>query len=230
MKRKPSAVPTAEAHLIRFAWLASFLTTLALIAILGVVRSAEAMPMPPSAPTTSVLSSDSGEEESEAEEEETEAWECEAAEAEEQAECEAEAAEAAAEEEAPRRCVLSSADATVSAATSSNRIKLAIRYTAYSPAAVQVVYFLRGAKGPLSFDSEQSRVGRHGIIRDADTLTTAQMSKALAARSFTVELRPANVPHYCDGLLDRHLTVRHNASGRLTWLDPGPASTASRLG
>lgn len=233
MKRKPSTANSEEAQLIRLAWWASFFATVALIAILGLARSAEALTLPTGGPLAAasafVPPEEEDEEESEGEEEES--AECEAAE--EEDEEEAEACETSSEEEdaeAPRECILSSASATVTVATHSNKVHLAIRYTAYSPGAIQVVHSLRGAKGPLSLGSDTSHLGTHGVIRGTDTLSSAQMTRALAARNFTIQLRPADAPHYCDRLLDRHLTVRHNASGRLTWSDPGPVLTAARQG
>jgi hypothetical protein len=235
MRRTRNAVDLEEAQRIRIAWMGAFFATVALIAILGLARSAQAMTVPVGAPTLSAVSfvptEEDEEEEFEGEEEWTAAAECEenAESEDEEEECEA-IAEEEAEAEAPRECVLSSASATVTTATNSDKVRLAIRYTAYSPGAIQVFYFLRGKNGPLSLGSDRSHLGTHGVIRDTDTLTTAQIPKALAARDFTIQLRPAHAPRYCDNLLDRHLTVRHNTAGRLTWSDPGPASTASRQG
>jgi hypothetical protein len=227
MRRKRNPVGADEAH-IRLAWWTSFLATVALIAILGLARSAGAMTLPPSgSPVAAItVAGPDEEEESEAEEEEEEEeWaECEASEE----ECEADADEGGAD--APRECVLSSASATVSTATHSDKVHLAIRYTAYAPGAIQIVYWLRGTKGPLSLGTDHSQLGKQGVIREAETLSAAQMTRALAAKDFTIQLRPANAPARCHSLLDRHLTVRHNISGRLTWSDPGPAFTAARQG
>jgi hypothetical protein len=230
MRRKRSTADAEEAQLIRFAWWASFFATVALIVVLGLARSAQAMTVPSGDPlaATVALATPDDEEESE-DEEEFEFAECEASEDEgEEEECETEAEEE--EAEAPRECVLSSASATVTAATHSDKVRLVIRYTAFSPGAIQIVYWLRGAKGPLSLGTDRSQLGKQGVIRDTETLTAAQKTKALAARDFTIQLRPANAPRYCHSLLDRHLTVRRNASGRLTWSDPGPAFTAARQG
>jgi hypothetical protein len=230
MKRKRSSANIEEAQMIRLAWWASFFATVALIAILGLARSAQAITLPAGDPLAAAAILEPEEEESEDEEEESESTECEFAEEEgEEAEeeCEAEAEE---EAEAPRECVLSSASATVSTSTHSDKVRLAIRYTSYRPGAIQVAYFLHGKKGPLILGHNRIRLGAHGVIRDTDTLTAAQMAKALAAKDFTIQLRPPNAPRYCNRLLDRHLTVRHNASGRLTWSDPGPSSTVSRQG
>ena len=68
------------------------------------------------------------------------------------------------------------------------------------------------------------------MIRDTETLSSTQMARVLAARNFTIQLRPAHAPRSCNHLLDRHLTVRKNAAGRLTWSDPGPVLTAARQG
>jgi hypothetical protein len=230
MKRKRSSAEIDEAQLIRLAWWASFFATVALIAILGLARSAEASILPAGDPlaTTSAFAPDE-EEESEGEEE-GENSECEFAEEEaEEEECEAEAEEEDGAE-APRECVLASASATVTAAANSDKVRLVVRYTAYSPGSIQVSYWLRGGKGPLSLGSEHAHLGGHGVIRDTATLTSTQMSRALAARNFTIQLRPAHAPHSCNHLLDRHLTVRKSASGRLTWSDPGPVLTAARQG
>ncbi len=228
MKRRRGTANIEEAQLIRFAWCASFFATVALIAILGLARSAQAMTVPAGDPPAAATFALPEEDEESGGDEEGEFAECEAEEEFEEEECEAEAEEEDAE--APRECVLSSASATVTATTSSDRVRLAIRYSAYSPGSIQVLYWLRGAKGPLSLGSDRSHLGTHGVIRDVDTLSTAQMTKALAARNFTIQLRPAGVPHSCNRLLDRHLTVRHNTPGRLTWSDPGPVLTAARQG
>jgi hypothetical protein len=226
MKRKPSTANVDEAQLIRFAWWASFFATVALIAILGLARSAQAMTPPVDDPlAAAAIFVPEDEEEGE---EEIEFEECEFAEEEgEEEECEAEAEE---EAEAPRECVLSSAAATVTADINSNKVRLVVQYTAYSPGSIDVAFWLRGTKGPLNLGSDRSHLGTRGVIRDTDTLTKAQMSKALAARNFTIQLRPAHAPSRCNDLLDRHLTVRHNASGRLTWSDPGSTFTAARQG
>jgi hypothetical protein len=229
MKRKEGTPGLEESQHIRLAWWASFFATIALIAILGLARSAQAITLPAADPgnaASTLLAFD--DEAEDAEEDEEEFNECESEDEAEEEECEAELE--AEEAETPRECVLSSVSATVSAATTSNKIRLAIQYTAYSPGAVKVSYFLRGSKGPLSLGVDRDRLAKKGVLRDIDTLHGRQMSKALAARDFTIQLRPADAPRYCNDLLDRHLTIRHNASGRLTWSDPGPAATAARQG
>ena len=215
MRRKPDIAESRDARTFRLAWWASFLATLALIAALGIARSAQALTLPPTGTggTAFAISPPSGE--SESEEEEFEAEECEVVEEEE---CEEEVEEEGAE--APRECVLSSAGATVSASSASGKVRLAVHYTAYSTGTVEVVYWLRGAKGPLSLGGDRAHFGRKGLIRETEALTEAQMSKAIAAKNFTVELRPAHAPRYCNHLLDRHLTVRRAVPGGFIWSDP----------
>jgi hypothetical protein len=230
MRRKPDIAESGDARTFRLAWWASFLATLALIAALGIARSAQALTLPPTGTggTAFAISPPSGESESEeeefeSEEEEFEAEECEVGEEEE---CEEEVEEEGAE--APRECVLSSASATVSASRASGKVRLAVHYTAYSTGTVEVVYWLRGAKGPLSLGGDRAHFGRKGLIRETEALTEAQMSKAMAARNFTVELRPAHAPRYCNHLLDRHLTVRRAVPDGLTWSDPESSFRSSQ--
>ena len=229
MKRRRGSADPEEADLIRLAWWASFLATVALIAILGFARSAQALTLPAGDPLAAAAflpaeeEESAEEEEEEEEEEEGDYDECEFVEE----ECEAEEDE---EAQAPRECVLASASATVTADPGSDKVRLSIRYTAYAPGSIQFAYWLRGGRGPLSLGNDRGRLGTRGVIRDTDTLSSAQMSRALAARNFTIRLRPAHAPRSCDHLLDRHLTVRKNASGRLTWSDPGPILTAARQG
>jgi hypothetical protein len=230
MRRKSGIGGSEGPHAIRVAWWASFLATVVLLALLGVARSAQALTPPKTAgPTAAGVSLPAGESEAEEEGEEGEAEgeECEAEEAEEEfeaEECEAEAGAA----EAPRQCVLSSAVATVSASTVSDKVRLTIRYTAFAPGSVQVVAWSRGTKGPLSLNRESDHLSGKGVLRETENLTEAQMSKAAAAKSFTVQLRPAHAPRYCHSLLDRHLTIRHSAAGRLTWSDPELGYRSSR--
>ncbi len=220
MKRKPGIGGGEDPRAIRFAWWASFLATVALIALLGIARSAQAL-TPPTAtgPIPSAVSLPVDESESEEEEEEEEVEECEA-EAEEEFEVEECGGGEEQGAEAPRECVFSSAVATVSASTVSDRVRLTIHYTAFAPGSVQVVTWSRGTKGPLSLNKESDHLSGEGVLRETEDLTHAQMNKAAAARSFTVQLRPAHAPRYCHSLLDRHLTVRHSAAGHLTWSDP----------
>ena len=231
MKRKLGITDSEDPRAIRLAWWAAFLATLALIAALGFARSAQALTLPGSvgpAVLAVAAAEDEGEDESGTEdegEEGSEAEECEAGE-DEEAEEECEAGE---DEEVPVECVFSSASASVSASAASDTVRLAIHYTAFSPGSVEIIYWLRGTKGPLSLGRDRVHIGRKGVLRETEKLSAAQMTKALAARSFTVELRPAHAPRYCHGLLDRHLTIRLGSASRRTWSDPEAGFRASRL-
>ncbi len=110
--------------------------------------------------------------------------------------------------------------ATVSASPGSDRVRLAIRYTTSSPAAVEVEFFLRGRKGPLSFDDQRQRFGHAGVFHASAALTEAQMEKVLAAKSFRVQLHALSAPRSCDRYFDRNLSVRHASGRALTWSDP----------
>jgi hypothetical protein len=237
MRRRLGITDSEDPRAIRLAWWASFFATLVLIAALAIARSAQALTLPVASAGAggsllagAVPGDETESEAEEAEAEELEAEECEASESEEgeegaEEECEAGAGSGS---EAARQCVLSSASASVSASTASATVRLAIHYTAFSPGAVDVTYWLRGSKGPLSLGRDRDQLGKKGVLRQTEKLGEAQMTRALAARSFTVELRPAHAPRYCDSLLDRHLTVRHAVGGHLTWSDPESGFRASR--
>jgi hypothetical protein len=219
MRRKPGIAGGHDGHAIRLAWWASFFATVALIALLGVARSAQALTVP--APTGVGIPAPASDDEVEVEDEEgeEEAGEAEECEAGEEFEEECEGGEVAGVE-APEECLLSSASATVSASTASDRLRLAVRYTTFAPATVGVTYWLRGAKGPLSFGGDHAHFALRGVFRQAVTLSDAQMTKVAAAKDFTVQLRPAGAPAYCHHYLDRHLTIRHTTRGALTWSSP----------
>ena len=235
MKRKPGFATDQEASPIRLAWLASFFATIALIAILGMARSAQALPVPipaipaiPGGPATPVVIVEDEEEcETAAEcEEEFEGEECEGLE-DEGEECEDEGAGASGAE-APVECRLRSASATVSADPAHDKLRLSIHYSTFSPTSVAFDYFLHGSKGPLALGGDKKHFAKKGSLHQTETLTDSQMAKVVAAKNFTVELRPTDAPRYCHHLLDRHLTVRHAAAGDLTWSDPEAGFRASR--
>jgi hypothetical protein len=233
MRRKPTQTFGDDPQATRFAWGAAFFATIALIAILGLARSAQALTVPTTAaigPTTALAPAaedDEGEEDDEAEsseEDEAEVEECEEAEESEEGE-EAEAGEECAESgdagsEAPPACLLSRTAATASVNPDSGKLRLTVRYEALSPTTVAIEYRLRGGKGPLRLGDAKKHLGRAGTLHLTETVSERQLPKVLAARDFTVQLRPAGTPRYCQRLLDRHLTIRHAEAGGLTWSDP----------
>jgi hypothetical protein len=218
MRRKPGALTEHESHVIRIAWWVSFLATIAIVAILGMVRSAQAATLPVGDPTgtlaalpfeTAAEAEDEDDESGEAEEE-REAEECD----EDGEECDE---EVAAEES--DSCILRTASAKVSVLKAHDKVRLALHYTAFSPAVISIEYGLRGSRGALRMDGESRRFSRSGVFRDTETLSEAEMAKVSAAREFDVRLHAVNTPRYCHKLFDRELTARHVSAGRVVWTD-----------
>jgi hypothetical protein len=224
MHRKQAQVDPTEAHDARLAWWAAFVTTVVLALAIGFVHTADAATLPPSPlglPRALVV------EPEEAEEDEEEAEACEETSAEEEAgegeeelgeEVACESVETEDEDESPpAQCRLESSDAAVSADLVHRKLHLAVRYTAFKPSLVTVSYFLRGGKGPLTLPAEHKRFGRSGVFRVSEELTAAQAKKVAAARSFTVQVRPAGAPGYCREYLDEELTVRRGGQSGPIW-------------
>jgi hypothetical protein len=213
MRRRPSAIASEEAAAVRFAWWIAFLATLTLIATLGLAKSAQAMTVPasasPFAAATAALADDGLEDEAEASEG-AEYEECE----EDEEECEEDIGDAT---EAPADCLLSSAEATVTANANQDRVRLQIRYETSSPTTVAIEYGLHGGKGSLYLGDEKKQLSRHGVLRLNSTLTEAQMAKVMAAKGFTVRLRVPAAPGYCRSFFDHQLDSRRATPTGLTW-------------
>jgi hypothetical protein len=217
--RKPSLTDSHGAHAIRIAWWASFLATVALVAILSFARSAQAATLPAGGflgpLAAAVPSSDDEDLEGDEEAEEAEASEDGEVEAEgcegDEVECEEEEDAAA----APQECLLTTAAATVS--VSHDKLRLLVRYTTSTAAAVAVDYGLHGGKGSLYLGGAKKRFGPEGVLRLTRQLSEAQLAKVMAARDFTVRLRVAGAPDYCRPLFDHQLDVRRATPGGLAW-------------
>lgn len=218
MRRKPGTLPDPESHTIRLAWWASFFATIAVIAILGAVRSAQASIVPGGGPIGALapLAFASTEEDEELEEEELEFEEC--LEEEGEAECEKRIGVGGAGEGA-EGCVLRSASATVSVLKNEDRVRLTIRYTTFSPAVVSVQYRLRGHRGTLRMGTDSHRFSRRGVFRDTEKLNEAEMTRVNAATEFDVSVHAVNAPRYCRGRFDRDLTAHHTAPSGPVWTD-----------
>ena len=204
MRRKPAhRLAPAESHGARLAWWAAFAATIALIAALNFVRSAEAATpgFPPSTPPALLTST--AEEEGESEEEFA-IEECvEVAEGE--LEC------FSLEEEAvPAECRLTSTDASVTV-TPRGKLRLTVRYVAALPATVAIDSQLRGSRGALNLDGDRKRFAGSGSFHETLMLSPGETAKALAARSATVDIRPLGVPRECHDYFDQRLTARHAA-------------------
>jgi len=211
---------------IRVAWWVAFLATLALVFAIAQTR-AEALVLPTPLGPVPVLAEEEDEDELGADDGDEEGWEydeeCEfVGEDEEEEFCE----ETEGEDGTPPECLLSSAEATVSALPARDTLRLSVRYTARSSAAVKVEYFLRGGNGPLSLGEDRNRFERKGTFRQTERLTEAQMQRVIAARTFTVELAAVNTPRYCHRYFDQKLTVKRASGGGLTWQEPAARAAA----
>jgi hypothetical protein len=214
MRRKLSTVANHDAPATRIAWWASFGATLALVAILGLARSAQAIPVSPGTGTAAAaerVPPPDEEAEDEAEASEEDEFEVEDEECEEDEEC----GEEEGRSEAPRECLLSTATATVS--TIHDGVRLLIRYTTSSPTTVAVEYGLHGAKGSLFLGNDHKRFAANGTLRLTKRLSDAQMAKVMAAKNFTVRLHVAAAPGYCGAFFDDQLDVRRATPGGLSW-------------
>lgn len=213
---------------VRAAWWIAIAAVLVALLSLGAARSAQALTIAaPAAPGSTLAFDDLVEdpaEEGEVEgEEEAEFEECEvfADEGEEEEICEE---GETGEEATPPECLLSSAEATVLTSPSHDTVRISVRYTARSAAAVRVDLKLRGRKGALRLGGEQERFKRSGVYRETERLTDPQMAKVIAAKSFTVELAAVNTPRYCHSYFDSELTVKRASGGGLTWSAPAARS------
>lgn len=209
MKRKQLGPDLQAAHAARFAWWVAFLTTVALVVGLGVVRSANAaeLPAPSFVPAAiTAEAEDFGDDEGEEDdgEEMTAAEECELAEEEgELAEEEGEECESKDEREAKEAgCLLRSASASAVALPARHQLLLTVHYSAFSEANVSVVSQLRGGRGQVHLRPERRHLARSGVLHLDQHLTPSQMERAAVAHSFEVELRADGEPPECH-LLDR---------------------------
>jgi hypothetical protein len=215
MRRRPTAADSQEAPAVRFAWWMSFFATIALVAILGLARSAQAATSPAPAFPAPTLAAAFEEDEDEAEaSEDDEGFEFE--------ECvdfeECDESEEEGGPEAPEECLLSNAEASVSAVANRDQVRLQVRYRTSSPTLVAVDYGLHGNKGSLYLGGEKQRLGRTGVLRLSDDLTEAQMAKVMAAKGFTVRIRVPAAPRFCQTLFDRQLDDRQNTPTGPSWV------------
>lgn len=227
MRRKTATFGQHPPTTTRIAWWVSFLATLALVFALGLAKSAQALTLPAPGPVVAVVLPADEEADEEDEGGSEEGWEfeeCELSEDEEEELCEED--EGQGEAGTPPECLLSSAEATVSASPARDTVRLAVRYTARTSAAVKINFGLRGRKGSLSLGGDQKRFGRAGVFRQTERLGEAQMAKVVAAKSFTVELQAVNTPRYCHRYFDRSLTVKRANGAGLTWSAPAARSGA----
>ncbi len=213
MPHKSPEAPGLGDHATALAWWLALLATLALIALLGIARSAQAQTAPATSalpPIALVPAFDEEDEEAEAEASEDEEGEfgCEV----DEGGCEEETALA------PQECLVQSADPTVLVIPNRDRVRLAVRYSTSTPTVVSLDYGLHGSRGSLHLGAAQKRIGSRGVLRLSKSLTKAQMAKAMAAKGFTVRVRAAAAPAYCQSFFDHQLDLRRATPSGISWL------------
>jgi hypothetical protein len=207
--------PSDESARAWFAGLITFAATLTAIAVLALAKTAQAEVPLLSGPGPLVAALAGGEAEADEEAEAAEAdYEAEGPEDEEEAEDE----EAGANGEPPYECLLRTARATVVVQEPQSRLRLQLSYTTFEPAAVAVEYRLRGAKGSLSLASPRRQLSQTGVLRESEPLSESELKRAMATRDVIVRLRVLGAPADCGRYYTRRLENRHEAAGRVTWL------------
>jgi hypothetical protein len=234
MQRKPTSSSTsvrlAEAHHRLALWTGLFLVV-ALIAALGITRSAQASPAPPGSafsglPTAFVVAEA---EEEEFEEGEESAAEC-ALEAQEEiaegepveTECEDEGDEETGGELAiaPAECFVRTTAATIATDPANDTVRLSLRYTTWTPATVSVSYRLLGTKGGLALGHATEHFGKKGVVKLTANLTDVEMARATAAHEFDVAVHAVNSPGYCGKIFAQRLSAHQTVGTGRLWTNP----------
>jgi hypothetical protein len=148
-------------------------------------------------------------------EEECEAFEDEDGAEEEDEECEEE--EAGDSRVPPEECMLRTARARLFTYSAQNRVRLVIRYTAFTSADVYVDYKLMGGKGPLKLGAAHQRFAKSGLFRLTERLSDGEMEKVRAAKRFTVVLSLPEAPRYCRRYDTRHLSIKRTVHNQAVW-------------
>jgi hypothetical protein len=117
----------------------------------------------------------------------------------------------------PEECLLRTARARLFVYSAQNRVRLVIRYTAFSPADVYVDYRLSGGKGPLKLGTAHQRFAKSGLLRVNERLSDGEMDKVRAAKRFTVVTNVPEAPRYCRRYDTRHLTIRRTIHSQVVW-------------
>jgi hypothetical protein len=242
--RRKQTVARHDSPAPRLAWWVPLFFALALIAIPGVAKPAQALTVPTagSASSGTALASAAGLETAagggegkgeeavaaggegegeDGEEEQSEAQECEEDEVGEGGEEGEEACKGKGNggPATPQSCPLTSAKATVFVLSDKDKVRLQIRYSTTRPTAVAVDYGLHGSKGPLQLGgAARKRITKQGVLRLTKSLPKAQMAKVLAARGFAVRIRVLGAPPNCHPVFVRQLTVKRATPGGVTWV------------
>lgn len=193
-----------------------FLLVLLLLSLLllAAAASAHAVTLPVQAQVPAFAASADNEEEADDEPEADdesgegegdEADTCESEDEEAEERCEEELLEAEEAEE----CVLEDASASFTAAPGAGEVRLRVHYRAFEPTLVSVDARLRGSKGSLHLGGDQAHFRRAGVYRYSFELGTKQLTKAVAAKDFEVDLQAAGTPADC--ALHLATRARHRA-------------------
>jgi hypothetical protein len=110
-------------------------------------------------------------------------------------------------------CVLADATAAVTVNPGNDTVRLTIHYKTYKPSAVAVDSRLRGNKGGLHLGASHARFRRAGVFHDSFGLNEKEMTRALTAREYAIELRAVNTPPSCA----LHLTTHRGGARKLLW-------------
>ncbi len=121
----------------------------------------------------------------------------------------------------PEECLLRTARARLLTYSSQNKVRLLIRYTAFSQAEIFVDYHLSGGRGSLKLGSAHQHFGRRGLFRDTERLTPGEMERVRAARTVTVSMTVPEAPRYCRRYQTRRLTTRRGTRNRIVWRQAG---------
>ena len=111
------------------------------------------------------------------------------------------AAEVAAAKIPPPECKLRKARARVFIYTRHNRVRLVIRYVAYTKAQVTTSYTLHGRKGDLFLGKATKTFKKKSVFRLPKQLTPKKMKKVRAATEFSVQFQIPGTPAVLPGLL-----------------------------
>jgi hypothetical protein len=206
----PSTPAQAEsARLARVAWLLSFAVTVAVIAGLLLIKSAQAAAAPSPTLGGVVLIDDAEEEDEGFEFEEFD-------EGEEEDEFE-EDPEGRPGSEPPEECGLRTARGAVVADESRSALSTQVSYTSFEPVKVAIELQLNG-RGSLTLWRDHKRLGQSGVVHASERLGKGQLAKVMAARNFTLTIKVLDAPRYCSRYSDRHLKSRRAVGDQVTWM------------
>jgi hypothetical protein len=121
----------------------------------------------------------------------------------------------------PPECKLRKARARVFIYTRHNRVRLVIRYVAYTRAKVTTSYRLHGRKGNLFLGKATKTFKKKSVFRLPKKLTPKKMKKIRAATEFTVQFQIPGTPKFCQAYFKRKLTVARFVEGQKVWFQTG---------